>query len=242
MPRLPVIPRRRNRRPCGAAALRAGRASDPICLGWSAFLPADGSETSVVGDDATQSNSGRDERPVTHLLRRIRDGDRGAADGLARLVYDELKQIAVRAGARLPKSPMDATEVTHEAWLRLFGHEPPTFADRRHLFSAAARAMRHVLIDSVRADGRQRPDGDGRHVAFDDHVGRLTRRVRDPIALDDELKKLAQIDPVLEELVNLRFLLGLTMEQCADLLDVPLRTLERHWQFVKSWLEQQVQP
>lgn len=248
MPCVTERPRLHNRRPPGPRALRIARSSDPIRRARSVALPAGGSEMSAVGDDSSSGAPGvpgvpaRDERPVTLYLHRVRDGDVGAANELARLVYDDLKRIAVRAGARLPKTPLDVTEVAHEAWLRLFGGEPPTFADRRHLFAAAARAMRCVLIDAVRADGRQRADGDGKHVPFEDFVDRLSRRVRDPVALNDELTLLAQRDPEVEELVNLHLMLDFTMEECAAFLGVSLRTLERHWRFAKAWLHERLEP
>lgn len=242
MPCVTLRRRTRNLRPFVPRALRDACSSDPIRRAKPAALPAGGSETRAVGDDSTPRGPASDEQPVTHYLHRMRDGDVTAADALGRLVYDELKSIARRAGTRLPKTPLDVTEIAHEAWLRLFGGQAPAFTDRRHLFAAAARAMRCVLIDAVRADGRQRPDGDGKHVPFDDHVLRLTRRVRDPVALNDELKQLAALEPMLEELVNLHFVLELTMDECAAVLDVPLRTLERHWQFAKAWLHERLDP
>lgn len=231
-----------NRGPGRAAALRFGRSSDPIPPAQFAFLRANGSETIAVGDDSTPGGPARDAQPVTQFLHRIREGDRGAKEELAGIVYEELKRIAARAGSGLPRTPLCVTELAHEAWIRLFGADNPAFVDRRHLFSAAARAMRCVLIDAVRADGRHRDDGNGKHVPFDDHMLRLTRQVRDPVALNEELKLLATQDPVLEELVNLHFVLELTMEECAALLDVPLRTLQRHWQFAKAWLHERLSP
>src|ERR1700683_2136888 len=88
---------------------------------------------------------------ITLLLRRIADGDKNAAEPLLRLVYEELRRIAAAKMAReMGGQTLQATALVHEAWLRLGGDNQPSWENRAHFFTAAAEAMRRILIDRAR--------------------------------------------------------------------------------------------
>ena len=147
---------------------------------------------------------------ITHLLAAAARGDRQAAADLLPLVYDELwKLAAARMAAERPGHTLDATALVHEAYLRLVGDQH--FDGKVHFFTAAAEAMRRVLVNRAwlkRGGGRKKVDVDrltSPAVASDD----------DLLQLDDALDRLANEFPVAAELVKLRFFAGMSLGEAA---------------------------
>src|SRR5712672_1128291 len=104
-------------------------------------------EMSVILLSAAQSSC-ESMNDATRLLTKVQQGDPKAADELLQLVYQELRQLAARKMAQeSPGQTLQPTALVHEAWLRLIGSEHPSFDNRGHFFSAAAEAMRRILID-----------------------------------------------------------------------------------------------
>lgn len=173
---------------------------------------------------------------LTALLECLHAGDPRAAGEVFDRVYDELRRMAaaqVRADAGSSFSP---TELVHEAYLRLFTGEAPTFADRAYFFAAAATAMRRVRVDHARARGAVKRGGGQRRVELDSSLAAVPEPDLDILALDEALNKLAAKDPDRAKLVELRFFAGLTMPKVAELLGVSLATAERQWAYAKAWL------
>jgi len=103
------------------------------------------------------------------ILNAVEGGDAKAADELLKLVYDELRRLAAfKMAQQAPGQTLQATALVHEAWLKLVGTENPTFKNRTHFFSAAAEAMRHILIDRARRKQTQRHGGRFERVEFDE--------------------------------------------------------------------------
>jgi RNA polymerase sigma factor (TIGR02999 family) len=182
---------------------------------------------------------------VTRILDQIQQGDPQAAEQLLPLVYEELRKLAAQKLAQeAPGQTLQATALVHEAYLRLVlpataGRDPPEaprFEGRRHFFAAAAEAMRRILINRARDRGRVKRGGGWRRM----HLDQIDLSVAEPPAelldLNDALDKLAQVDAVCTELVNLRFFAGLTLDEAADVLGVVRRTADRYWAFARSWL------
>jgi RNA polymerase sigma factor (TIGR02999 family) len=174
---------------------------------------------------------------VTSLLIAIEQGDLDAAGRLWPLVYDELRRLA---GAQMAREraghTLDATALVHEAYLRLAGGAATGFANRRHFYTAAARAMRHILVEHARSRGRQKRGGGRR-----EHPPDLDALVGggpddDLLALHDALDRFAAHDPVKARLVELRFFTGLSLEQAAEALDVSPSTADRAWRYARAWL------
>jgi len=173
---------------------------------------------------------------LTALLDRLHAGDPRAAGEVFDRVYDELRRMAVaqvRADAGGSISP---TELVHEAYLRLFVGETPSFADRAYFFAAAATAMRRVRVDHARARGAFKRGGGQRRVELDSAAAVVQEPDLDLVALDEVLDKLAAKDPDRAKLVELRFFAGLTMPKVAEVLGVSLATAERQWAYAKAWL------
>lgn len=179
-------------------------------------------------------------QPITELLERIAGGDRSAANELAPLVYQQLRQIAKRQLGRNDARRLDATELVHEAYLRLLGDEPIAWRDRAHFFATASTVIRRVLVDEARKRQAQKRGGDADPVSLDlIGLNRGTESV-DLVELDEVLEKLEQISPRGARLVELRFFGGLTQHEAAEMLGVSLRTVAGDWAMARAWLARQL--
>lgn len=176
---------------------------------------------------------------VTVMLERVRNGDRTALNDLFALVYPELKAIAKREmrGER-ENHTLQPTALVNEVYLRLVASSgPPSWQDRTHFLSAAARAMKNVLVDYARAQKAQKRDA-GVRITLSD----ISAKSDDPeitldlVALDDALRELGQAEPRWAEVVELRFFGGLEIDEAAEALQVSPITVSRDWRFAKAWL------
>jgi RNA polymerase sigma factor (TIGR02999 family) len=177
---------------------------------------------------------------VTRILDAAAHGDPHAAGQLLPLVYDELRRLAAEQMAReRPGHTLDATALVHEAYLRLVGAKPgsaPEFANRRHFFAAAAQAMRRILVDHARRQGRLRHGGGLRQVDLPQDLPAAGDPDSDILAVDEALAQFAQHDPESAELVRLHVFAGLSIERAADVLGLSARTAYRNWQYARAWL------
>ena len=178
---------------------------------------------------------------MTRLLNAVEQGDPQAAEELLPLVYEELRKLAASKMAQQPDGQtLQATALVHEAWLRLADGSNRQYASRRHFFSAAAQAMRHLLIERARRKLRerhggvlQRVDGDDVEIAAPADDERL-------IQINTALEELALLAPEKAEVVKLRFFVGLDEQEIAELLNLSPRTVERYWSYAKAWLFERV--
>jgi len=161
----------------------------------------------------------------------------GVDDPLLSQVYDQLRAIARAKLAReAPGHSLQATDLVHEAYLRLCGSLSARDADRSRFFHFAAEAMRRILIDHARAKGRVKRGGGARRVAAD--VAELAAD-QDPdeiLALDDAIQRLEEQEPQSAQIVKLRFFAGLTVPEVAEVSGISERTVKREWQYARAWL------
>jgi len=177
---------------------------------------------------------------VTRILTAIEEGDAKAAEELLPAVYEELRRLAAQKLSREPPGQtLQATALVHEAYIRLVG-ESQNWKGRTHFFAAAAEAMRRILIENARRKQSLKRGGGFRRV----ELGDTGIAVEDPstmlIALDEALTKLAQEDPVVAELVRLRYFAGLTLEQVAKIQGVSRRSASSHWAYARAWLHREI--
>lgn len=112
--------------------------------------------------------------PITELLAASARGDSASRERLFEAVYEELRRIANAQMRHAPGRTLQPTALVHEAYLRLYGGEAqPIFASRRHFFAAAAKAMRHIMVDDVRRRGRLKRGGPGA-LAYGSRAGEPT--------------------------------------------------------------------
>jgi RNA polymerase sigma factor (TIGR02999 family) len=174
---------------------------------------------------------------VTVILDAIRQGEVEAADKLIPLVYEELRRLAAaRLSHQAPGQTIQATELVHEAYLRLVASEAPGWDGRRHFFRAAAEAMRRILIDRARRKRRPKHGGHLKRAELDDLEIPAALPDEEILALDESLARLERVAPAAAGLVKLRFFAGLTQGQCAEALGVSRRTADNLWAFARPWL------
>jgi RNA polymerase sigma factor (TIGR02999 family) len=178
---------------------------------------------------------------LTQLLQRMGDGAPDAGDELLRTVYGELRRMAQsRLGAE-GEPTIQATELVHEAWLRLSGGAD--WENRRHFFAAAAESMRRILVDRARARMSQKRGGQFTRLPLEIAAEFTTADTFDPdllVALDAALTDLENENESAARVVKLRFFAGLTVPETAALLGVDERTVIRKWKFAQAWLYQRL--
>lgn len=175
---------------------------------------------------------------VTQILQQIDDGDPTAAEKLLPLVYDELRKLAaIRMAQESPDHTLQATALVHEAYLRLVNVERVQKWDSRgHFFSAAAEAMRRILVESARRRSSHKRGGQRTRVNLDEHCQLGPDQPDTLLALDEALERLAAEDPIKAELVKLRCFAGLTHEQAGQVLGISRSTADRYWAYAKTLL------
>lgn len=181
---------------------------------------------------------------ITTALSAVSRGDPHAADRLWRLLYDELRQLAAQKLAReAPGQTLDATGLVHEVYLRLVGSDPNQHWDGRgHFFTAAAEAMRRILVDRARARRAAKRGGDRQCVPVP--LDGLTARYSDAelIDADSVLDALAGEDAAAADLVRLHVFGGLSVEEAGAALGMGRATAYRNWSFARAWLRAALAP
>jgi len=174
---------------------------------------------------------------ITELLHAHAGGDADALDRLLPRVYDELRRIA---GARLRRERADhtlhATEIVHEAFMKLVPLERVDWQNRAHFFAIASRAMRNVLIDHAARRGTAKRGGGMQAVPLEEVPAGEERPLDDLIALSRALDELEQLDARQARVVECRFFGGLSLEETAEALGISPATVSRDWMFARAWL------
>jgi len=175
--------------------------------------------------------------PVTKLLHAIDRGERGAAEELLPLVYDELRSRAGKLiSAERRDHTLQRTALVHEAYLKLAGGEL-SYQSRAHFFNAAARAMRRILVDHAVRRGTAKRGGGHARVELDDvDVAEASSQPMDWVGLDDALTHLERVSPRQHQVVMLRFFSGRTEPEIAEIMGISERTVHRDWAMARTWL------
>jgi len=178
---------------------------------------------------------------VTRILNAIEQGEARAADDLLPLVYDELRLLAARnISQEQPGQTLQATALVHEAYIRLVGDEPASWDNRGHFFSAAAEAMRRILVENARRKKSQKRGGGYEKVNLDELTVSITGPSEDIIAVSEALDKLAAKDSAVADLVKLHYFSGLTLDQVAQLRGIGRRTAVKHLAYARAWLHREI--
>lgn len=176
---------------------------------------------------------------VTQIIARIESGDGQAAEVLLPLVYSKLRRLAeLKLANEKPGQTLQATALVHKPYVRLIDQSKPQQWDNsRHFFSAAAEAMRRILIERARQRASLNRGGDRERIELTEiETAILPLACDDILGLDEALQKLQQQHPRKAELVKLRFYAGLTTAQAAETLDISTTTAENDWIYARSWL------
>ena len=165
------------------------------------------------------------------------------ADALLEDVYVELKRLAAGYVRRERAVSVQATELVHEAYLRMAGDKPVAFEDRGHFVAIAAIAMRRLLVERARRRHAAKRGGHRIQVTLEEHlvVGGDEGAGVDLIVLDRALVRLAALDAKQAQIVELRFFGGLSVEETAAALSISPATVKRHWTIAKAWLLREIE-
>lgn len=158
-----------------------------------------------------------------------------------RLVYAELRRVATgKIAMEGPGATLQATELVHEAWLRLGADEQPKWQNRAHFFGAAAEAMRRILIDRARKRKAQRRGAGQVVLNVDEHDVAVPLDDDRLLAMNEVLEKFAAADPRKAELVKLRYFAGLTIEEAASTMGISDATAKRWWVYARAWFNREL--
>jgi RNA polymerase sigma factor (TIGR02999 family) len=174
---------------------------------------------------------------LTQFLNASRDGDARAANELLSLVYDELRRLAAaKMASEAPGQTLQATALVHEAWLRLTSDEKRKWNDRTHFFATAAEAMRRILEDNARRKRADRHGGGHQRTDLPEIACAVAQNEDQLLAVNEALEKFAAQDKQKAELVKLRYFVGMTIEEAAEVLGISSGTAKRHWAYARAWL------
>jgi RNA polymerase sigma factor (TIGR02999 family) len=178
---------------------------------------------------------------VTRILHSIQQSGPGAANELLPLLYAELRRLAAAKMAReQPGHTLQATALVHEAWLRL---GDGVFANRAHFFAAASEAMRRILVERARRKHRQKRGGMADHLDVDElEIAAPAGNEEESLAVDEALDRLADRDARKAEVVKLRYFVGFSFEETAEVLGISVPTAKRDWAYARAWLHQEIGP
>lgn len=186
---------------------------------------------------------------VTRLLEEVQRGDGASLDTLVPLVYDELRAVAHRHRRRWHgDDTLDTTALVHETYLKLVDQSAASWATRAHFLAAAARAMRHILINYSRDRRTQKRGGDLPKLSLEE----LGERINGELALSDDniellaaldaaLKTLERVNPRQSRIVECRFFGGMTIDETAEALGISTATVSRGWALAQVRLYQDLQ-
>ena len=175
---------------------------------------------------------------ITALLHLWNEGDRKALASLASLAYDDLRHIAQRHLRRESRfHTLQATGLVNELFIRLIRQSEINLSDRRHFYAFAAMMMRRILTDYARqALSQKRPTGQAVRVPLHDEIAWIDASGKDMLDLDIALMELEALDARKSRVIELRYFLGCTNQETADVLGVVRATVDRDLQFAKAWL------
>ncbi len=183
---------------------------------------------------------------ITALLVELAEGRTDVWDELMASVYDELRRLA-RGRLRYERRghTFSTTALVHEAYLKLVDLDRIQWENRAQFFAVASTAMRRILIDHARAAKRLRRGGGRETISLeergDDRVPAMSNQDADDLlALDAALERLSAVHERQQQVVELRFFGGLTLQETADVLGVGLNTVKRDWSTARAWLNREL--
>jgi len=180
---------------------------------------------------------------VTRILSMIESGDQQASEELLPLVYDELRKLAAaRMASERPDHTLQATALVHEAYVRLVDTDKAQhWNSRGHFFSAAAEAMRRILVESARKKNSLKRGGDRVHIELENDIEQtIAGGPHQLIELSDSLDRLAEDDQESAELVKLRLFAGLTVAEAGEALGISRSTAYENWDFARAWFAERL--
>lgn len=179
---------------------------------------------------------------ITEILQRVHLGDREALNSLVPFVYGELKKLAsahLRRDGRAEERGLNTTALVHEAFIKLAGGRHPSYENRAHFYGIASRLMRQILVDAARARSAGKRD-----VKAEVPIAALAELGAQPdpslLAIDEALSRLAQSDQRKAQLIEMRYFGGMTAEDSATALGIPVGLVRRELRLAQAWLLKEI--
>jgi RNA polymerase sigma-70 factor (ECF subfamily) len=161
---------------------------------------------------------------------------RPGVDVLAPALYDELRRLAAALlRQERPGNTLQATGLVHEAYLRLAGAGAP-WTDQKHFIGIVGRSMRQILVERARARSAQKRWAGLERVTLSDVLAAAGHEDAMLPALDEALTRLETLDPEQARIIELRYFMGLSIEETAETLGISPATLKRRWALARAWL------
>ena len=178
---------------------------------------------------------------ITELLIDWNNGSPEALQQLMPIVEGELRRIAANYMRReRGNHTLQATALVNEAYMKLVDQRDVQWQNRAHFFALASQAMRRILLDHARAQGRAKRGGDAWHVNLEEVAVMTPQKSREVTALDEALVRLAKFDERKSKIVELRFFGGLNFNEVAEVLGIAPVTVMLHWRLAKAWLQREM--
>ena len=178
---------------------------------------------------------------ITGLLVEWGNGNQAALERLLPLVEQELHRLAHSYMRREDRDhTLQTTALVNEAYLRLIDQNKTRWQNRAHFFGIAARIMRRILLNYARDQNRKKRGGKAVKVSLSEAAVICLEKSEELIALDDALKRLAEVDDRKSQVVELRYFGGLDVDETAEVLRVSTITVTRDWNFARAWLRREM--
>jgi RNA polymerase sigma-70 factor (ECF subfamily) len=177
---------------------------------------------------------------VTILLQQWSDGNKEALDRLMPVVYGQLRKLAAYSlRSERPDHTLRATELVHEAYLKLIDSDIP-WQNRAHFYAVSAKVLRHILVDHAKAHRAEKRGGDAEKIPLDEAVVVGPQASSEIVGLDEALKRLALNDERKSHAIELAFFGGMNHEEIGAVLHVSPKTVQRELRVAKAWLHREL--
>jgi RNA polymerase sigma factor (TIGR02999 family) len=180
---------------------------------------------------------------VTKILQDWSQGNASALERLIPLVFEDLRQIAGRLFQRESDGhTLQPTALVNEVYLRLMGQRKIHWQNREQFFGVAGLLMRRILVDYAKGRQAAKRGSGAPRVPLDETIAVPEMRGLDVVALDEALSRLAEVDPRQGRIVEMRFFMGLSHEEIAEVLEISVTTVKREWKTARLWLYRELTP
>ena len=180
-------------------------------------------------------------QPITNALHDLAGGDSSALDRVMPMVYAELRRLAGHYLRQERKDhTLQPTALVHEAYFRLIGSSQPAYQNRSHFLGVAAHAMRQILIDHARTRNASKRGGGVGTFSLDECMDAPLERPAALIEVDDALKTLEKHDALKAQLIEMRFFGGMTAEESAEALALPVQKIRGELRIAQAWLKREL--
>ena len=175
------------------------------------------------------------------MLQEFAAGDKAALDQVLPLVYTELRKLASKHLSRERSGhTLQPTALVHEAYVKMIGQDQPDYRSRAHFLGVAAHLMRQILIDHARARKASKRGGGEPKYSLDESIDVPLEKAPGAIALDDALQTLEARDARQAKLIEMRFFGGLTAEESAEIVGIPVEKVRSELRIAQAWLQREL--